>query len=314
MSGGREDAGVPKLVQSFGLLAAVQRHGSFAGAARALDLDPSAVSHRIRTLESELRLALFERSTRRVTPTRAGAILCDAALRSWTDAGRALAAARDLQSARSMRLSVYSSLAMKWLLPRLPAAAAAGLDLSIDVREELVVFEGGEVDAGLRFGVGPYPGLHSTRMAGCDLQPVISAAHPLAGTGMANLFGDERLTLLADGGAEKSRTGSTWRNYRRLLDEPEESRQPIRSFDRADLMLQAAIAGLGVALGRSLLIEDDIRSGLLVPVGRSARVAAAYWLVTKPELAASAGMHLLRDWLKEQIRLTLNDQQLSGGL
>ncbi|HMQ94862.1 MAG TPA: LysR substrate-binding domain-containing protein [Amaricoccus sp.] len=293
-----------RLVQSFGLLAAVQHHGSFAAAARALDLDPSAVSHRVRALEAELRMPLFERSTRHVTPTRAGAILCDAATRSFADAGRALAAARDLQSARALRLSVHSSLAMKWLLPRLPAAAASGLDLSIDVREELVVFEGGEVDAGLRFGEGPYPGLHSTRLAGCDLQPVVGAGHPAAQRTGVDRLADESLTLLTDTGAEKFRTGTTWTDYRRLLGSNEVSSNPVKHFDRADLMLQAAIGGLGVALGRTLLIEDDICNGLLIPVGQPVRVAAAYWLVTKPELADTASMMTLRAWLKEQIGLT----------
>jgi LysR family glycine cleavage system transcriptional activator len=299
-----EDPAVARLVQSFGLLTAVQRHGSFAAAARALDLDPSAVSHRVRALESELRMPLFERSTRHVTPTRAGAILCDAATRFYAEAGRALAAARDLQSARALRLSVHSSLAMKWLLPRLPDAAAAGLDLSIDVREELVVFEGGEVDAGLRFGAGPYPGLHSTRLARCDLQPVAGAGHPAARQAGFDPLADQSQTLLSDSGAEKFRTGTTWTDYRRLLGASETSSNPVKHFDRADLMLQAAIGGLGVALGRSLLVEDDIRNGLLVPVGRPVRVAADYWLVTKPELADTQSMKNLRNWLKEQIRLT----------
>jgi LysR family glycine cleavage system transcriptional activator len=70
-------------------------------------------------------------------------------------------------------------------------------------------------------------------------------------------------------------------------------------------VLQATIGGLGVALGRSLLIEDDIRRGLLIPVGRPVRVPACYWLVTKPDLAESKGIQVLRKWLKEQIRLTL---------
>lgn len=305
MNDGSDDSALQRLVHSFGLLRAVQRHGSFAGAARALDLDPSAVSHRIRSLEIELRMILFERSTRRMMPTRAGAILCDAAERSWGEAGRALTAARDLQSARSIRLSVHSSLAMKWLLPRLPDAASVDLDLSIDVREELVVFEDGEVDAGLRFGVGPYPGLHSTRLASCELQPVVGTAHPSARTPTADLFGDQTLTLLSDAGAEKFRTGTTWKDYRRLLGLEEEPRQAVKYFDRADLMLQAAIGGLGVALGRSLLIEDDVRRGLLLPIGQPIRVSEAYWLVTKPELADTAGIQTLRKWLKEQIRLTL---------
>ncbi|WP_209428363.1 LysR substrate-binding domain-containing protein [Pararhodobacter sp. SW119] len=300
-----EDIAVSRLVQSLGLLAAVQRYGSFAGAARALDLDPSAVSHRIRLLESELRLKLFARTTRSVSPTRAGAILCDVASRSWTDAGRALRAARDVQTTRSIRLSVHSSLAMKWLLPRLPSAASAGLDLSIDVREDLVVLASSEIDAGLRFGDGPYPGLHATRLAGCELQPVIGTAHPAARKTRLDPASDGTLTLLSDSGADMFRTGTTWRDYRRLLGTPEPSPQAVKHFDRADLALQAAIGGLGVALGRSLLIEDDIRRGLLLPIGRPVRVAAAYWLVTNQELATSAGMQSLRDWLKEQIRLTL---------
>ncbi|MCV2869889.1 LysR substrate-binding domain-containing protein [Defluviimonas sp. WL0002] len=224
------------------------------------------------------------------------------------EADRVLSAARDLRSSRSIRLSVHSSLAMRWLLPRLPAAAASGLDLSIDVREELVDFVAGEADAGLRFGVGPYPGLHSTRLAGCMIQPVVGAAHPAARRPTVDPLKDETLTLLSDSGAEKFRTGTTWRDYRQLRGVPEVSDHSVRSFDRADLMLQAAIAGLGVGLGRSLLIEDDIGRGLLVPVGAAVRVKAAYWLVTKPDLAANSGIRSLEKWLKEQIRLTLGQR------
>jgi len=90
-----------------------------------------------------------------------------------------------------------------------------------------------------------------------------------------------------------------------LIGLPEHPPQSVKYFDRADLMLQAAIGGFGVALGRSLLIEDDIRRGLLLPIGQPIRVAAAYWLVTKPESAATDGFQSLRKWLKEQIRLTL---------
>lgn len=304
MNEGPQEPAVSRLIQSYVMLAAVLRHGSFAGAARELDLDPSAVSHRIRQLEADLGLTLFERSTRQVTPTRAGRILCDAATRTHAEAGRALEAARDLQSSSAIRLSVHSSLAMRWLVPRLPSAAASGLELSIDVREELVAFEGGEVDAGLRFGEGPYPGLHASRLAACHLQPVVGPAYRAAGVAADGLLGSETVTILADIGAEKFRTGTTWKDYRRLAGLSEVQGQTVRNFDRADLMLQAAVAGLGVGLGRSLLIEDDIRSGLLIPVGEPVRVAAAYWLVAKPEMAASRGIQALKAWLTEQMRLT----------
>jgi len=298
-------AAIARLIQSFDLLEAVRAQGSFAGAARELGVDPSAVSHRVHALETEIGLTLFERTTRSISPTRAGMILCEAAARSWTDAERALSSARDVQSARVIRLSVHSSLAMKWLVPRLNDAESVGLDLSIDVREELATFRGGEVDAGLRFGTGPYPGLHATRLASCDIQPVIGAAHPAAGKASLDPVSDASLVLLADSGAEKYETGTTWKDYFQLLNRPAELRHPVRHFDRADLTLQAAIGGLGMALGRSLLIEDDIQRGLLVRTGLPMRVKSAYWLVTTPELAESEGMRILRSWLMQQVRVTL---------
>jgi LysR family glycine cleavage system transcriptional activator len=111
------DAPLTKLVQSISLLAAVSRHISFAAAAQDLGLNPSAVSHRIRALETALGMTMFDRTTRRVRPNRAGAILCEAANRSLDDVERALVAARELRSERAIRLSVHASLAMKWLIP-----------------------------------------------------------------------------------------------------------------------------------------------------------------------------------------------------
>lgn len=305
MIGSQSDAPLTKLVQSIALLAAVSRHGSFAGAAQDLGLDPSAVSHRIRALEAALGLVLFDRTTRRVRPNRAGAILCQTANRSLEDVERALVAARELKSEKAIRLSVHSSLAMKWLIPRLPDAQRAGIDLSIDVREGLARFDAGDVDAGFRFGPGPYPGLHAIRLSKCHIQPVIGTSYPGADRLQETALRDGSVPILADSGAEKFRTGTTWEDYWKLRGLNDGRIKPSQHFDRADLMLQGAIGGLGVALGRSLLIEDDIRHGLLRSVGTPVHVSSAYWLVTTSEMAESEGVRLLRDWLKEQIRLTL---------
>ena len=90
----------------------------------------------------------------------------------------------------------------------------------------------------------------------------------------------------------------------RLTDRPDLLSRSEMRFDRSDLMIQAAIGGLGVALGRTLLIEDDVREGLLFPVGASARTASSYWLVTSSELADSEAAVALRDWLRDRIGST----------
>lgn len=301
----RSDVSLSKLVPSLALLAAVSRNGSFAAAAQDLGLDPSAVSHRIRGLETLLGVTLFDRTTRSVRPNRAGALLCAAATRSLDDVERALTAMQDLRSEKAIRLSVHSSLAMKWLLSRLPDAQRAGLDLSLDVREEPANLHTGDADAGFRFGPGPYPGLHATQLSKCQIQPVIGESFPGSNLVRDDVLRDGSIPILADRGAEKLRTGTTWEDYWTYLGLGAPGIQPSQNFDRADLMLQGAIGGLGIALGRSLLIEDDIRDGLLRPIGQPVRAPSNYWLVTTAELANSDGIELLRDWLKVQIGLTL---------
>ena len=292
-------------MQSVLLLAAIEREGSFAAAAQALDLDPSSVSHRVRALEDFLGLALFERTTRRVRPTRAGAILCAGAVRSAEDVQRALASARAVGSGTGLRLSVTSSVAMKWLVSRLPDATGAGLDLSLDVREGLAPLDRPGVDAALRFGRGPYPGLHATRLASCLLQPVIGAAHPAGRSSGDHL--PARADLLGDATAERDETGVTWADYARLTGDPGLLSRSETRFDRSDLMIQASIGGLGIALGRTLLIEDDVRAGLLRAVGAPARATSSYWFVTSSELADSEAIVTLRSWLRDQIGRTVRD-------
>ena len=67
-------------------------------------------------------------------------------------------------------------------------------------------------------------------------------------------------------------------------------------------MLQAAIGGLGIALGRALLIEDDITNGLLVPIGPPVRIEPSYWLVTSYDNAESPEIKKLGDWLSAAMR------------
>ena len=134
---------------------------------------------------------------------------------------------------------------MKWLIPRLPDAQRAGIDLSIDVREGLARFDTGDVDAGFRFGPGPYPGLHATRLSKCQIQPVIGTSYPGADRLRDAALRDGSVPILADSGAEKFRTGTTWEDYWRFLGLNDVRTNPSQHFDRADLMLQGAIGGLG---------------------------------------------------------------------
>lgn len=298
---------IQHLCQSARLLAMIRQTGSFTAAAARLDLQQSAVSHRVRTLERALGLQLFERTTRRVRPTSAGTLLCDtadAALAGWQRALNQLAMRR---SAGTLRLSVASSVAMKWLLPILPRARDAGLDLTIDVSDELVDLSAGDADAAIRFGRGPYPGLHSVHLARCALQAVASPGYLPRLSGLGELLQNPGIQLLGDRRGEDSGKGIDWATY---LQAAGVGAVPTgQLFDRADLVLQAAASGNGLALGRTLLIEADLAAGFLRTVGPSVPVRAAYWLVCPPSTADSDGFARLTHWLKSEAAATTAPQR-----
>ena len=96
---------------------------SFATAAQAVNLTPSAVSRRIQTLERELSTPLFTRFTQRLELTAAGAQFLDATGRGIYLIEEATAAVRPHRHGRVVRLSTIQSLASTWLLPQLAVPA-----------------------------------------------------------------------------------------------------------------------------------------------------------------------------------------------
>ena len=302
MNKGARRSQLARFSQAALILEAVGRTRSFSKAAQQLGIQQSAISHRIRGLEEALGLKLFERTTRAVERTRAGMLLCDASGRALLHLRQALDAATAIAEGAALRISAPSSLAMKWLLPLLPAAYEDGLDLSIDVREDFTDLASGHADAAIRFGMGSYPGLHATKLSACDLQPVASPSYLARFGGRQPDLSSDAVVLLADRIGESDGTGFSWASY--APQDAGKNRAVTYPFDRADLMIQASIAGLGIALGRTLLIENDLRHGLLQAVGPARPMRSAYWLVCRPELMGSDRMTTLESWLKKRVAAT----------
>ncbi|MCB1375102.1 MAG: hypothetical protein KDJ78_13160, partial [Rhodobacteraceae bacterium] len=103
--------------------------------------------------------------------------------------------------------------------------------------------------------------------------------------------------LLGDTGSGRWSGLVAWNRYAEGRNAQIDPDTPRQDFDRADIMLQAAIGGLGLALGRTLLIEDDIDNGLLLPIGPPVRIEPSYWLVTSYENAENPAIKKLGGWL-----------------
>jgi LysR family glycine cleavage system transcriptional activator len=267
---------------------AAARNASFTRAARELHVTQSAISHQVRALEDELGAELFVRLPRALRLTSKG----EALARGARDAFARIAQATAEAAARPhLCVSVLPSFAACWLLPRLGRfhRAHPEIELRIHASQELADFAHDGVDVAIRYGRGRFPGLHAEKLLDEEVFPVCSAKIARRLRRPADLA---RFDLLHDDVRPAAHAGwPAWLRAARLrLGAPRGTR-----FSDAHLMLEAAAAGQGVALARSVLAAADLRARRIVrPFALSVPSRYSYFLVwpegaeVRPEVRAFA--------------------------
>lgn len=297
----------PNVLSSLQVFEAVARLGNFSTAAEALNVTQGAVSHRIKQLELSLGLTLMRRTTRRLELTEDGEKLARAARFALAEISTALADLRQEKSGGPLALSVLSSVAAKWLVPKLGGYQRRSPDnpVSIQAQDTLANFRDDGIDAALRFSPGPKPGLHATYLAGDMLVPVASPRMFEGGTVPTSPETLARYPLHADMGGDGDPGGYNWETWFQAVGSDITPDIDGLRFNRADITIQAAINGQGIALGRAMLLEQDLlEHGLLIQVGRAVPTKASYYFVTPPEKANWPKVVTFRNWLKEEILAT----------
>jgi len=277
--------------------AAAARHLSFTRAAEELHVTQAAVSHQVKALEDHLGLPLFRRGTRAIHLTEAGQRY---ALRVQ-DAFRTLQEATDslLAQEESGRLVVTSmtSFAAKWLIPRLGdfLLAHPEIELRLETGMEVVDLLNGDADVALRLGPGPYPGLHAEVLMRDEVFPVCA---PSLLTGDKPLRAPADLAhhvLLQDGGLD----WGVWLKAAGVTEGIDPYRGP--GFVDSTMSIQAAVAGHGVLLGRTVLVADALAEGRLVaPFDLAIESNYAYWFVCAPDRLDGPRMSAFRTWVRRQ--------------
>lgn len=240
---------------------AVARRRSFAMAATELHLTASAVSHQVARLEAELGVRLFERSAHGVRLSAAGARY----LERVAGALSAIASAsEDLRQGVGRSLYVHSapSIASQWLMPRLRGFAQAHPDISLNLSAAHIHsdFGLGQADLDIRYGVPQWGDL--------VVEPLFEERIvPLASPAFVREHRLKRLAQLGELPLIQSNVSvvqwSDW--FKRYSDQRAPERFATR-FDRAQMSLEAAVQGLGVALESVVVAGRHMAEGRLVPV------------------------------------------------
>ena len=281
---------------------AASRHLSFTNAASELNVTQTAISHQIRRLEEELGIRLFVRQNRTLALTPEAKEYLPGIRAAFNDLRLATDRLLRKDNDNVLTISTLASLAAKWLLPRLSAFQEAhpGIDVRITTSTALVDFRSGDVDAAIRYGRGQWPGLRADWLTADELFPVCSPAL---------LTGDKPLRTpedLANQTLLHSSAGydDDWRLWFTAAGLPPNiSKRPGLTFDLILMTVQAAIDGIGVAMGRTSYVEADIAKGrLVVPFKITLPADAGFYLVSPEARADSPKLSAFRQWLAASVQ------------
>lgn len=283
---------------------AAARHLSFTKAGEELFLTQSAVSRQIKELEEQLGVELFQRRHRGLALTEAGKSFYASAAQVLTTMRAATDRLRAQAGKKALSVTTTHSFAALWLIPRLAGFTRGhpGVDVRITAETRVQDLERDGLDLAIRHGPASLAGSSAVRLFGERVFPVCSPkllkdkSRPLA------VPGDLRHHVLLQYDDPEGRHPwlhwKTWLEVERIAD-----LRPAGtlSFSGYEQIIPAALAGHGVALGRSPLVKDLLASGELVaPFKTSADPARAYFAIVAKGAAGRPEVAEFVAWLKQE--------------
>ena len=271
-------------------LEAAARHQSFARAAQELSLTEGAISRQIAKLESQLGVRLFHRVGNRVELSGPGARYAAdirEALELIEHKTRQLLA--DTRRDAALEIGVIPTLASRWLIPRMARFHQRHPQIQVNLRERTEPFD--LAASGLHAAINfEHPAWAMLQVQPLFEEPLLAVCHPdLAARSAADT------PLL-----HKYEQAGRWAEYARLagIDLPTPTAGP--RYDRFSLLIEAAKAGIGMALVPRLYVEDDLQLGRLqAPWPVVAGLSERYVLVTRPGERTPA-LDAFETWLLEE--------------
>lgn len=285
----------------------VVRHGSFAAVAREHNVDPSAVSRAIASLEEQLGIRLFQRTTRQLKPTEAGMLYFDRMAPLIEEMHQASAAASDLSATPRGILRVNAAVAfgLRGIVPLLPKFSAAYPELTVDLQltDAIVDLYAERIDLAVRLGaladssLVAQPLMPFTHVVCASTDYLARHGHPADAAALSN-----HNCLLASQAGERGRW--TFMDEDGVRSEAQVSGRIVITNPLA--LQQCANAGMGLALLTRWLVREDLAAGRLVDVFPQFRVSdcdfkSGAWLIYPSRAYVPLKVRVFIDALKTGI-------------
>ena len=277
------------------------RHQSFTRAAEELSLTQSAVCRKISALEDYLGVQLFNRVKKRVTLSGAGQIYAKQVrenLKRIEHDTLSLMAHRS--AGRVLELAVIPTFATRWLIPRLADFQSQHPEITLDLttRNEPFMFIDTPFDAAIHFGDPVWPGAITEYLFGEEMVPVCTPAL-LKGKTSVEPSELETMPLL-----HQSSRPDAWREWFEVAGLSNVNAMGGSRYEVFAMLVEAARAGLGVALMPRFFVLSEIASGeLVVPCPFVLHNQRSYYLVYPEDKMESESLQIFCQWLREQAKM-----------
>lgn len=264
-----------------------------------MGLTQSAISKKVKELETDLGFALFQRVGRGVALTAAGAELAQDLAQNIGALQNSLQKAVAAGAGRSaLRIAVLPTFANRWLIPRLADffERHPEIELNLSTRLDPFDFARDPFDLAIHYGSDNWPGARMVELFGEQMVPVVApdfhARYELTDTTKMPAVPLVHLDSRSDAWGD-------WFREAGLLEQP---RQDGRYFDQYSMVIGAAVAGLGAAIVPFDMVLNELETGVLMQLnGPSLRSHKRYYLV-RPHGSASTAVQKFENWLTRQLR------------
>lgn len=290
-------------------VAAVQ-FKNFSKAAAHLGVSQSAISHSIKDLEIIIGKQLFTRTARRTHPTADALVLYEAVQHGLKIIHSAVNYCRSSGNENELVVSCFPGFAVKWLFPRLINFDHSYPDMAMSMRTLGTTREirDDEADIVIHYGLSAYENFSVEKLPDERLIPVCSPDYLANAPPLSSPADLHRHTLLCDEMPSTLRSQPSWSYWLEHHELATAFVPKYRHFGQANMVIQAALEGRGVALGRTLLVVDDMKNGkLIAPFGAPVSSPYHYSLVTFDQTRNVDRVGAFKKWVVSEAQLSARE-------